>query len=917
MSTFPFSSVKIDPDNSVCATEVVEIEEELFPAAGSVKNIRLRFQIISKRVHPKSHSRRDTTQPEEHTSVLSKLESMTTVKHFPRTCNFIVRLLNRGSAPGVDFPASVVGLRARICSSPFNVLCIGSYLELQYTDEGCFGIVQGCLLTTDEHNFQLSLQIAENLVYLPGEPRIIHALSNLCSKVMIVYHTESKDLKDEIASRKRKALDVSFILQSIIRNAFNEIDASIARKNVEAMETLKTKSLARALGCFHLDSEELCMVYLRQGFLMSQQLISHIIQPESVLMTKLFPGYAYEKCISLFGSKNGPWDIFSIFTFLNRPEARDALASLSFPDKHFVEVDRDDKRLRLEEIISDIFIARNMWAHVGASDADCRNALQAIIRFIKELPSQLLPSADDFNIEQLLADLACIIDKMSKYSHVKLSIDNVSYCIFLRSIRKLTSICTKLLRQFPHAEISKELERQLIEKNNSALTEQRRQSNQLEVKEVTLAILGLKKKFDKKFDIKQLELDCKIIRTARNALAHATLDSNRVILILVSLGSVVRLVEFLDQNCLHRESPSEKRAQLIDEMQRVAESVKLDQAEFFQRCSKTLQTDSDTNPLDLDNLFDSITRSHSKEVKECPFFPFLELNSDGLSNSHDDVGQSFHAAALRLKSAMNFRKMQLIFGRNIVGNSEFSTAVKSMRKALGFDKVDSDCDQSSNASDHFKHCRSVIGLIARVPPAERSTVETAVDWILSHKISCGFLQACGLNLIAQDFVNLQGKPHGTELKPEFKGIFSQSLMQDPDVSSKSLESDVKKFLQELCTTFRLEQQHLMALRSAERNYDSACLISQTFSGLEELYTSTVRDAFESTKWRNRCLFFEGMLKNADIDIKMSQKLLALKNLAYVAHDASEKHSAQLKVFESFFGSAQTEKMDLAKTYMIR
>jgi hypothetical protein len=276
------------------------------------------------------------------------------------------------------------------------------------------------------------------------------------------------------------------------------------------------------------------------------------------------------------------------------------------------------------------------------------------------------------------------------------------------------------------------------------------------------------------------------------------------------------------------------------------------------------------------------------------------------------------SAAPPQQPALVFKKLQLIFGRNIVGHVECSDAIKARRKLLGFDV---DVDVSTDSSDAMKHCRAAVGLIARVPPGQRVCVDSAADWILSRPHSGDFLQACGLSLISQDFVNHHGKPLGSVDKPEFKGIFS-SKFEDKSPESSQRDGATKMFLQNLCACFKLEQQQEAALRIAERNYESACLSSQAAATLEAVFLSQCKSA---TGWEVRRIFFEGMLQSASAvedpkpfnNLNDMKALEYLKNLAALAEQASQKHSTQLSRLESFYDDSGKENLSRAKEYLKR
>jgi hypothetical protein len=179
--------------------------------------------------------------------------------------------------------------------------------------------------------------------------------------------------------------------------------------------------------------------------------------------------------------------------------------------------------------------------------------------------------------------------------------------------------------------------------------------------------------------------------------------------------------------------------------------------------------------FDLDVLLQFLAGSVEPDeatqiLPNCPYFALVELGG---------------------MRATDFKKMQLILGRTIVGPTDCSDTMKTQQKALGFDKkVNSekellinpdedsqDADVSSDVllcheglsdeavtnwhkalrirgnadhhkslqpykdglgnsktpEDELKRCRTALKQIARVPPSECGSVDAAVEWLLSSR----------------------------------------------------------------------------------------------------------------------------------------------------------------------------------------
>jgi hypothetical protein len=724
------------------------------PACANGTTLTFDLAYRTTRKLPVEHSSSTASECSGHqdaTDIATHTSAFTTPKRFCSNCRLNVILsspFNRDN---------LIGQNIRLKASPF--LQIGS--ELQVCDANAadrFGVVTKCTERGTAGMTQLHVSVSPDVVWLPCCQKFVnHALEGpFITNVLHLFYLDS--------SGCCSLLDVETRLK------MKHQEEKIQEAKVEAIaRTNKLIQDARNFSSetFSLNSEEFCMLYLRRGFILSQPVISRIVKN---IMLKLFPETVDETCIKFFGSKDGPWDIFSVFnSILNlqfHEKKFDNLVNACIPDDATPQ-HRDYARQRLIRVLDDIFHVRNMWAHVGASDADCKKALQAIIDFIVFTKGFLPDKEVGGNVEALVS-----IFKSMNAEYDNLSIDDIAYCFFLRSIRELSGFCAELCQKFPDLIISKELQAQIDEKNSSPAMRLRRQSKEIEIKEVALAVLNLPKhKIYGQSDLPQLSIDCQLIRTTRNALAHAISDSTKVILVLVALGAVARLVEFLNHS-LRLQKASPIRDNITTKIHSAVMTIKLNQAVLMQLCRGKTGDAKEVHLFDLDVLLQFLAGSVEPDeatqiLPNCPYFALVELGG---------------------MRATDFKKMQLILGRTIVGPTDFSDTMKAQQKALGFDKKvypekelpinpDEDADVSSDVllcreglsveavtnwhkalrirgnadhhkslqpykeglgnsktpEDELKRCRTELKQIARVPASECGSVDAAVEWLLSSR----------------------------------------------------------------------------------------------------------------------------------------------------------------------------------------
>jgi hypothetical protein len=92
---------------------------------------------------------------------------------------------------------------------------------------------------------------------------------------------------------------------------------AISREKAEQYEQfldVKKQALLLSTVDLQINSDELGMVRLRQGFLASQPFISSVLK---LLMRRdeWYGSSCGDACIRFFRSSSGPWDIFSMFNF--------------------------------------------------------------------------------------------------------------------------------------------------------------------------------------------------------------------------------------------------------------------------------------------------------------------------------------------------------------------------------------------------------------------------------------------------------------------------------------------------------------------------------------------------------------------------------------------------------------------------
>jgi hypothetical protein len=488
--------------------------------------------------------------------------------------------------------------------------------------------------------------------------------------------------------------------------------ATLQEKAIEfkQFQDIKEQALSLCASPFKLTSDELGMVRLRQGFLASQPLISHIVR--HLMMPVWFPGKMEDTCIKYLRSKEGPWDIFYVFEFLRqagnpknaeskgRKNIFQLLASFLFGR------DANDKQSRLQIVLDQIFHSRNWWAHVGVGSANCSQALLAIIEFINMVvESRKYPADDMQRVHTVMSELQRVISDLNSddYSSVKLSLDDISYIFYLRSSLELCTLCTQIYKTCPNMEFSEKLKEQLVPKAKKG---SRRQSDIIEPLEITSAVQNMGKlSLD-------LAFDCKMILRTRHGLAHAHTRENRVILVLIALGAISRVTKFLAQCC------SRVDCSLKTEARHSSTKVTTMQAELLGR-SGLLQ------PGSIDRLTKLICQSNKQALDSCAFKE--HLTSD-------------------------FHKLQMLLCRRVAGRDEAPQG-SSPRDKLGDDSpqaADSlaKCDAKEDKKSLKKCLTSLLRLIAHIPLKNRSSAQSAIDWLFDATWpDPGLLNCSGLHVL--------------------------------------------------------------------------------------------------------------------------------------------------------------------------
>jgi hypothetical protein len=152
--------------------------------------------------------------------------------------------------------------------------------------------------------------------------------------------------------------DAKVVKQDEQNSAEQILQLEDAQKNITA---LKQRVLENVNADVQLTLEELGAVLLRTGFLVSQPLVSACVR---MLIMKWYPDTHEDECCRVFGSKEGPWDIFYVFDYLRKRNIHTSRSSSSPFSKLLHElgyvgdadvIHKDRQQRLLEEIMDKCF----------------------------------------------------------------------------------------------------------------------------------------------------------------------------------------------------------------------------------------------------------------------------------------------------------------------------------------------------------------------------------------------------------------------------------------------------------------------------------------------------------------------------------------------------------------------------------
>jgi hypothetical protein len=586
-----------------------------------------------------------------HVNPASAAHHIVKPNRFPKTCSFSVQADRSFSEP------DCLGAHVLIRGDP-ALLCIGAELEICSEHAAdCFGKVVACSLSRAASVYTLDVEVFRHVVYLPCSPQLLHA--NLTEVFHIFIEkddaTKSPQLLAAIARRTTAA-------------AANH-DA--AQRAVAAISATKERAKELASKPIRITVDQLGMVRLRQSFLVVQPLISEILMR---LMQEWQPDAAaraveYKKA---FHSSDGPWDVFSVFSFLLR---RRSFAKLivSF-GVHTAE--RDKEREELESILELIYAVRNWWAHVSVAAANCRQALVALRQFIALTPDGFKPPvAATSSVCGRLEGIERSFAQGEAAPHM--TIDDISYFYFGRASRHLSLMCTSIMEQAPASLVSVYLSQRIYSKDAKF-----RQHGVVEVVDVTRALLALNEhQQTAAFDADEIRFDCETIRAARNNFAHAPTSGNRVIMVLLALGSLSRIISVVCRMCAADDASAAPVQAAIKDASTLRSQIQDWQVELLQRAGMT----------DVQALIDDVCEGHRTELHRCEYATW---------------------------ATDNYRRLRLLTKSQVVGAWQAPANVDNMSRALS------------------KEQRALLNVVARVPPASRSSSASAADWLLSRVKNC-------------------------------------------------------------------------------------------------------------------------------------------------------------------------------------
>jgi hypothetical protein len=612
----------------------------------------------------------DSRKPETSKPPAAAYESIKPAK-FPRICSFSVRL-----PPNKDF--NPVGAHVRLCSQP-PLLCISAELETCGADAPCcLGTVLSCTPDTAHASLHtLHVEVFRHMLYLPGSLKQLD--DGTLTEVLHVFPDRSDQLTAEIESRTATA--------EMQRSIKREADRLRAFPEITRQKMAVKRSSGQGV---RVSYDDLGMLRLRDGFLLSQPFISDVIQR---LFLEWYPDPDIEKrrdaCASVFGSTEGPWDIFTIVKGLRfRPEMFQKLAAKCGFDKP----EKDYEKRQLGSVLEQIYTVRNWWAHVQVTVANCRQALLAIKDFIALLPPDLKAASS----EAVVSGVEGIISSISQPNVQGLSIyiDDLAYFYFGCACRHLLHVCSTIMRTCRSAAICGYLQRQ-IEAKDAIFRRIGIKGSCLEAIDVTRALLALNR--DNRLpeairtNSSSLHFDCDVIRIVRNHFSHAPEAGNSVVIVLLALGSLSRLISLVAQTCLPIKHADVDSTAALMTMQ----------ADAHRLCSEINEWQAlllgRAGMLDAGVLVAAICQGYHQELNK----------NDYMTHARDD-----------------FQRLRLLVKGEITGSADVPSYASKLQ---GLDR---------------KRERSVLNFVARVPPASAKCAESAVDWLIEQARSKNvFLQS--------------------------------------------------------------------------------------------------------------------------------------------------------------------------------
>ena len=582
--------------------------------------------------------------------------------------------------------------------------------------------------------------------------------------------SDAAEADDKIAHQEAKDVKVA-------------ADYSAKQEAYERTQEIKKQAMLLSQTAFEMSSEEMGMVRLRRGFLACQPYISAVLK---LLMSRSdwYGSASGDACIRFFRSRNGPWDVFSMFNFLlrcktpNNPDTKDIFgltADAIGPSGDVAE--RDQFRERLQLLFGDIFCVRNWWAHLGAGSLDCNRALKSARDFVQILAdSELLRCSSASHPDDASAVLAKMDQILDVTQAAHFTIDDIAYVLFLRASRHICKFCTEIYGTLRCSLFSEEMLAKLRDK--SAKTS-RRQSEAIEVSDVSTVLAAL---FNSD---PHVSFDCSVITATRNGLSHASEDRNQIILVAMALGAIARVGSVivdrcLDPSCLpkHASGADAERAKLLQAQGReMCGSVALYQAELLARCDF----------LDVDKLIAHIHDGHESAITACEFSQLISA-----------AGQT---------NAAKFRAVKFLLDRKLRGVSDAPENDERLQCAAGDSQV---------REQEKKVMRSLLYTIVRIPPERRRTLDAAVAWLVGGNVSnSGLLQSSGLRLLIED--------------DDDQGFFSATAANDTRATeaAAAFQSHVKLLK-------NVHKVHSDAIKF-KREYEMACFKCEKYRVIEEQF----------------------------------------------------------------------------------